>query len=561
MTQKNTTKELLSSVQKVVSMVRGQDLNEELINSLRIETPSIMSFFEISHFQSIVFSLYLEYGIRDLEVDNERLIDYVGKNMSAMADVSEALDELLAKKLVYAKTTEFAIRRKPHNKTVIAHDKVLDALMKGDKSLLETPKVVNFFSLLTEVRDLIVKRIDLVISSYDLGLEVRSLLETNKQFPEVEWLLSFDNLTNYDLCMALDLTIEHVEGAEEVNIAKLIREIFSELQDRVKYKKQIKEEKCPLLKNDIFAFSDDDFSFLNYVRLSDTAMDILLGGYQDTVKKEFKPKMGMVIVPEKIESENLFYNEAEKEQITTLSNALEDSNYDNLIARMKENNMKAGFTVLLYGFPGTGKTSSVKQIAKATGRVIYMVEIEKIQSKWVGESEKNLAKVFEEYQACRKFFTKDPILLFNEADAILGKRINVNNSVDKSFNALQNILLQELEDFEGIFMATTNLADQLDKAFDRRLLYKIDFKRPDTLVRKQILTNVFSDCDELVLDKLNQEYLLTGGQIANIKKKLLVKSILDTKINKEEYLTTLCNDEFILNQNTRNPIGFSYKTN
>ncbi len=110
-------------------------------------------------------------------------------------------------------------------------------------------------------------------------------------------------------------------------------------------------------------------------------------------------------------------------------------------------------------------------------------------------------------------------------------------------------------------MATTNLADQLDKAFDRRLLYKIDFKRPDTLVRKQILTNVFSDCDELVLDKLNQEYLLTGGQIANIKKKLLVKSILDTKINKEDYLLTLCKDEFILNQNTRNPIGFLNQIN
>lgn len=75
MNQKNTTKELLSSVQKVVSLVRGQDLNENLINSLRIETPVIMTFFEISHFQSIVFSLYLDHGIRDLEVDNERLID------------------------------------------------------------------------------------------------------------------------------------------------------------------------------------------------------------------------------------------------------------------------------------------------------------------------------------------------------------------------------------------------------------------------------------------------------------------------------------------------------
>jgi AAA+ superfamily predicted ATPase len=561
MTQKNITKELLSSVQKVVSSVRGQDLNEELINSLRNETPLIMSFFEISHFQSIIFSLYLEYGVRDLEVDNGQLIDYVGKNMSAMADVNEALDELLAKKLVYAKTLEFANKRKQHNKSVTVHDKVLNALMKGDKSLLETPKVVNFFSLLAEVRDLIVKRIDLEISSCELGQEVRSVLETNKQLPEVKWLLSFENLSNHDLCMVLDLSIEHVEGAEEVDIAKLIREVFSELPDRVKYKKQIKQERCSLFKNDIFTFSDDDFSFLNYVRLSDTAMDILLGGYQDTVKKELRTKMGMIIVPEKIELENLFYNESEKEQISTLSNALEDSNYDNLIARMKENNMKAGFTVLLYGYPGTGKTSSVKQIAKATGRAIYMVEIEKIQSKWVGESEKNLAKVFEEYQSCRKFFSKDPILLFNEADAILGKRINVNNSVDKSFNALQNILLQELEDFEGIFMATTNLADQLDKAFDRRLLYKIDFKRPDTIVRKQILVNLFSDCDELVLDKLNQEYLLTGGQIANIKKKLLVKSILDAKVNKEDYLMTLCKDEFILNQNTRNPIGFLNQIN
>jgi len=311
-----------------------------------------------------------------------------------------------------------------------------------------------------------------------------------------------------------------------------------------------------LVLNDIVEFTDSDFSFLNYIRLSDTAMDIFLGGYKDTIKKDFKPKMGSLIYPDKIDSEKLYYNPAERDQIETLTTALDDRNYKDLAERMKLHGMKAGFSVLLFGYPGTGKTSSVKQIAKATGRSIYMVEIDKIQSKWVGESEKNLAKVFEEYKYSKKYFDIDPILLFNEADAILGKRFNVNNAVDKTFNALQNILLQELEDFEGIFMATTNLADQLDKAFDRRLLYKVDFKRPDIFVRKQILRNVFSDCDELVLDKLNQEYLLTGGQIANIKKKLLVKSILDTKINKDEYLMTLCKDEFILNQNTRNPIGF-----
>jgi len=428
--------------------------------------------------------------------------------------------------------------------------------MKGDKTLLEITKVTNFYSLLIEVRELLVKRIDGIITTTELGSEVMGILEHHKSFPEVEWLLSIEGLDNYDICLALDLTIEHVEGADEVDFDKLIKEVFSDVQDRVKYKRKVKENRCSLVLNDIVEFTDSDFSFLNYIRLSDTAMDIFLGGYKDTIKKDFKPKMGSLIYPDKIDSEKLYYNPAERDQIETLTTALDDRNYKDLAERMKLHGMKAGFSVLLFGYPGTGKTSSVKQIAKATGRSIYMVEIDKIQSKWVGESEKNLAKVFEEYKYSKKYFDIDPILLFNEADAILGKRFNVNNAVDKTFNALQNILLQELEDFEGIFMATTNLADQLDKAFDRRLLYKVDFKRPDIFVRKQILRNVFSDCDELVLDKLNQEYLLTGGQIANIKKKLLVKSILDTKINKDEYLMTLCKDEFILNQNTRNPIGF-----
>jgi SpoVK/Ycf46/Vps4 family AAA+-type ATPase len=281
-----------------------------------------------------------------------------------------------------------------------------------------------------------------------------------------------------------------------------------------------------------------------------------LGGYQDTIKKEFRPKMGILIHPEKIDQEQLFYNDSEFEQIKTLSNALEEDNYKNLMDRLKDNGMKPGFTVLLYGYPGTGKTSSVKQVAKATGRSIYMVEIQKIQSKWVGESEKNLAKVFEEYKQSRRHFDKAPILLFNEADAILGKRMSVNSSVDKSFNTLQNILLQELEEFEGIFMATTNLADQLDSAFDRRLLYKIDFKKPAEQVRKKILSNVFKNISSKTIDDLTEQFSLTGGQIANIKKKLLVKSILDVNLDQELYLSTLCNEEFILSKSGRSTIGF-----
>ena len=557
MTNKQTSKDLLKAIQTVVSSTKGQLLNDDLINELKTETTNIMSFYEISHFQSIVISIYLECGLKDIDVDTEKLIDYFGKNMSCLADINQAIEELSQKKLLFIKRHDYSNRRKSaYNKVIQVHHKALDAMMKGDKDLLGDQKLENFFGVLGEVRDLICKRTDTTITTEVLGEEVRGILESNKKFVEVEWLLSQDNLNNYDLVLALDLAIEHLEGAEEVDIDKLIKEVFSDIHDRIKYKRTIKENNCQLFKNDIIKFSDEMFSFLNFVKLSEHAMDVLLGGYQDTIKKEFRPKMGILIHPEKIDQEQLFYNDSEFEQIETLSNALEEDNYKNLMDRLKDNGMKPGFTVLLYGYPGTGKTSSVKQVAKATGRSIYMVEIQKIQSKWVGESEKNLAKVFEEYKQARRHFDKAPILLFNEADAILGKRMSVNSSVDKSFNTLQNILLQELEEFEGIFMATTNLADQLDSAFDRRLLYKIDFKKPEEPVRKKILSNVFKNISSKTIDALTEQFSLTGGQIANIKKKLLVKSVLDVNLDQESYLSTLCNEEFILSKSGRSTIGF-----
>ena len=186
-----------------------------------------------------------------------------------------------------------------------------------------------------------------------------------------------------------------------------------------------------------------------------------------------------------------------------------------------------------------------------------MIEIPKVHSKWVGESEKNLSKVFKEYRESRKHFDNDPILLFNEADALLGKRFNVNNSVDQMNNSLQNILLQELEDFEGIFIATTNLVNHLDSAFDRRLLYKLEFQKPKEEVRYRILKSSFPDFDENVLQDINQDYQLTGGQISNIKKKMMVKEMLESELDADDVLLTLCEEEFSLrNVGRGNVIGF-----
>jgi SpoVK/Ycf46/Vps4 family AAA+-type ATPase len=194
--------------------------------------------------------------------------------------------------------------------------------------------------------------------------------------------------------------------------------------------------------------------------------------------------------------------------------------------KFQDKGMKDCLTMLFHGYPGTGKTELVKQLALKHERSIYQVDISGIKDMWVGESEKNMKKVFKEYADALKFNRRTPILLFNEADALLGLRTNVQHSVDQMNNALQNILLQELEDMRGIFIATTNLINNIDGAFDRRLLYKLKFELPDDNTRYQILENQFPILEKKELKEISENYKLSGGQIQNIKRKIIADQIL-----------------------------------
>ena len=106
-----------------------------------------------------------------------------------------------------------------------------------------------------------------------------------------------------------------------------------------------------------------------------------------------------------------------------------------------------------------------------TGRDLIQVNVSEVKSMWVGESEKNIKGIFDDYKQKVKQSVKAPILLFNEADAIIGKRqVGAERAVEKMENSIQNIILQEIEQLDGILIATTNLAENMDKAFERRFL-------------------------------------------------------------------------------------------
>ena len=207
-----------------------------------------------------------------------------------------------------------------------------------------------------------------------------------------------------------------------------------------------------------------------------------------------------------------------------------------------------GFCCLFFGEAGAGKTELVKQLAKQTGRDLFQVDLSQIRSKWVGESEKNIQDIFDQYKVMLSHTKRQPILLFNEADAIMGRRFETTkHAVDKMENSISNIILQNMEDFDdGILIATTNLAEKnLDAAYERRFLYKLRFSRPNLEVRHKIWCSMLSDVDVDVLARLSQEFNFTGGQIVNIKKKKMIDEILYGDRSSYADLKDYCEQESI----------------
>ena len=183
--------------------------------------------------------------------------------------------------------------------------------------------------------------------------------------------------------------------------------------------------------------------------------------------------------------------------------------------------------IIFYGAAGTGKTMTAYSLAKSLKRQVLAFDCSKILSMYVGESEKNVRKIFDTfYDLCEKTKT-EPILLLNEADQFLGSRSSGNiTGSDQMHNQMQNIFLEQIENFRGMLIATTNLLENIDKAFSRRFNYKIEFKRPDEAQRvtlwEQMLPKDAPFEEGFDVKKLSK-YNLSGGQINLIVKNTAYK--------------------------------------
>ena len=254
----------------------------------------------------------------------------------------------------------------------------------------------------------------------------------------------------------------------------------------------------------------------------------------------------------------MFYSPAVKSQIDRLEGLLNPEYFNQVIQRLAENGMRKGFACLFYGSPGTGKTETVYQLARLTGRDVMVVDVTDIKSCWVGESEKHIKELFDRYRALVKSSDIAPILFFNEADAVLGiRQEGAERAVEKMENSIQNIILQEMETLEGIMIATTNLTNNLDKAFERRFIYKVEFERPTLDAKCQIWKSMIPTMPDETAMVLAKEFDLSGGQIENIARKRTVELILSGEEPTEAKLREYCVNETINSQCVKvGKIGF-----
>lgn len=262
-----------------------------------------------------------------------------------------------------------------------------------------------------------------------------------------------------------------------------------------------------------------------------------------------------------IKEKPLFFNSSEQAQVEWLTGLLSQENLPSIQQRLEESGMRRGFACMFYGAPGTGKTETVLQIARQTGRDIMQVDIAGMRDKFVGESEKNIKDVFSTYRKLCQNSEVMPILFFNEADGIFGKRTTFKGnspSVEKMDNAMQNIILQEMEDLDGILIATTNLTCNFDSAFERRFFCKIEFHKPDVEVKAKIWRSMLKDISADEALQLAAHFDFSGGQIENIARKRTVDYILSGKHASLEDIENYCRAEVIDTKNTRHHIaGFS----
>ena len=294
--------------------------------------------------------------------------------------------------------------------------------------------------------------------------------------------------------------------------------------------------------NSVVSEGDAHDSRVGYL-LSERFVGDFYGGQSDLIKPGVVSRCLNIYKPDDLQKKELFFSGRAEEKLELLKKAILPENYGKIMDRQLARGRQKALLYLFDGEPGTGKTEECKQLAKQSGRILLVADAAKLQGAWVGESEKAYRAIFRNMRYVAALSGKAPILLFNEADSIIGKRNpDAQRSIDKMENTLLSILLQELEGMEGVFIATTNLVDGIDPAFINRFIDKIEFPVPNDAIREKIWEAQIPQLSRKEIRQLSA-YGLSGRSIEHIAQRCDTYEVLTGDIPSIKKIVEYCEEE------------------
>ena len=513
--QQKSVPTLLQAIEKVVELAEDSKMSEEFMLKAAPEISLLAESFGITERQAVLFCVCMEKGPR--RVDYDDLASYLDLNKIGVLSFASDIDALVRRRLLKFRDVKdeddfdipsVVIRSLKHNEVYQL------PLRKG----LDCAAMFELLDQWFEDLD------DDAISPHALCEELQQLFEDNPQVGFVKHLKEY-YLSDEDEMMVAFFAHRLVNRDDDDIRFCDIEDLYDSRADFTNAKSELRIGEHKLQEKKLIEHKCvDGLADVTKYKLTDAAKRDLLAEMKINATEE---KLADMLDASKLTEKKLFFPKDIERQVEELGSFLQPENYQKIQEHMKEKGFRYGFACLFYGSPGTGKTETVYQLAKKTGRNIMLVDVPQLKSMWVGQSEKNVKALFDRYREQVKRSKLTPILLFNEADAIIGKRKNgAENAVDKMENSLQNIILQEMEQLDGIMIATTNLQQNMDKAFERRFLYKVKFEKPTEEARAGIWHAMIPELSDLDIHTLASKYDFSGGQIENIARHYAIDTIL-----------------------------------
>ena len=552
----NTKLNIISALERVFLQAKDSKLERNSFKLVDEEITFINAYFRTNDIESIMITIVM--NTENLEsVRLKNLAEYVGLNNLNFLPFTKYLVALHKRNILHSDGPVFQL-----NEDYAIDYKLIPYFSNNEtipeELLVNSVKEKTFHEFLSEVDELserkdkgqlnemyFYRQLHLIVTKYE---DFKLVAYAKKNLGKVDQFVFFDTILDAISSCNNDFNTSLQSTVDDCTFRK--RDTFEYVQSFLQGKTRL--NKLKLVEKDSAAFSNR-----HYIRLTTNALKMLSEweGINIEFKEEVKNKN--LLYPEQIKKNKLIYNPSELEAIARIDGVLVEKSFQKLKSNLTSNNLPEGITCLLYGEPGTGKTATVYELARKHKRAVFKVEISETKSMWYGESQKLVKKIFTDYYEAKEKEKRCPILLFNEADAIIGKRkVGGNASTSETENAIQNILLEELENFKGILFATSNLVMNLDTAFERRFLFKVKYAKPSLQNAAAIWKIKLPNITKEQAMELAKNFPFSGGEIDNIVRKYIMENVLHGQRPSFETIISFCNQEKWEASTMGNKIGY-----